>query len=268
MPMEAPRSASGSAGRVVLVTGGVRGVGAGISSVFAAAGCHRRHLCSACGRRPALRIPPLRHPRRRRGQGDGRRDRGATRPPRRRGQQRRRLALRLDGGVQREVQPQDHRAQSAWCTVGFPARQRDDAKPAEWRVDRQHLQPQRPPAVTGHRRLRRGQGGPGKPHPDAGGGVGPEGAGERLRGRDGRDRAVGAVLRRCRVDRRDLEERAARAARHSPPMSVGPQRFWPPTRRPTSAAPRSRCTAAANRRIIWPPRTRTRSSRGRHRVWE
>ena len=36
-------------------------------------------------------------------------------------------------------------------------------RPAARRRDRQHLQPQRPTAVAGHRRLRRGQGRPGKP---------------------------------------------------------------------------------------------------------
>ena len=94
-------------------------------------------------------------------------------------QQRRRFALCLDRGVQREVQPQDHRAQSAWCAVGFPARQRHHAEPAGRRLDRQHLQSQRPAAVPGHRRVRRGEGRLGEPHADAWRWSGPEGAGER-----------------------------------------------------------------------------------------
>src|SRR5947209_9643050 len=46
------------------------------------------------------------------------------------------------------------------------------------------------------------------------------------------------------------------------PMSVGRQRFWPRMQPPTSAVPRSRCTGAASRHIIWPPPTRPRSSKG------
>ena len=123
------------------------------------------------------------------------------------------------------------------------------------RVDRQHLQSQRPAAVTGHRRLRGGQGRPGKPDPDAGGGVGAEGAGERLRGRHGRNR----TSPNCSTATPSRSPRFRRTCRSAgwprPPMSVGPQRFWRRMRRPTSAVPRWRCTAAASRRTIWPPRT-------------
>ena len=109
------------------MTGGVRGVGAGISAVFAGQGA----TVVTCARRPvdgiAVRVPRLRRPRRRVGQGADRRDRRRPRSPRRRGQQRGRLALRAGRRCVGEVQHQDHRAQSAWSAVGFAACQRRDA---------------------------------------------------------------------------------------------------------------------------------------------
>src|SRR6185437_15765199 len=52
------------------------------------------------------------------------------------------------------------------------------------------------------------------------------------------------------------------------PTSAGPPRSWPPTRRPTSAARRWRCTAAASHRTIWRPRRRSSNQhfkrQGRH----
>ena len=52
-----------------------------------------------------------------------------------------------------------------------------------------------------------------------------EGPDQLGRGRHGRDRTVRAVLRRRRLDRRDFDERAARHGWPSPPTSVGPRRF-------------------------------------------
>ena len=141
---------------------------------FRRAGRHRRHLRAAPGRGPALRVPLLRRPRRRRGQGDDRRDRRPARPPRRRGQQRRRFALR--------ARPRSRSAKFnrkiielnlLGAAVGFAARQRRDAEPAA-AADRSSTSA----SVSGRRptpgtaRLRRGQGRRGKPHADAGGRVG------------------------------------------------------------------------------------------------
>ena len=130
-------------GRVVLVTGGVRGVGAGISAVFADQGA----TVVTCARRPVEGLPYEFH------SCDVRDDESVK-------------ALidaivaehgRLDvvvnnaGGspyvpaaeASAKFSTQDHRAQPAWAAVGFDARQRRDADPGARRIDRQHRQRQR-----------------------------------------------------------------------------------------------------------------------------
>src|SRR6185437_12770108 len=59
------------------------------------------------------------------------------------------------------------------------------------------------------------------PHQHTGSRVGAEGQGQLGRRGDGRDRTVGAVLRRRGIDRGDLRERAARPARHTRRRRLG-----------------------------------------------
>ena len=154
------------------MTGGVRGVGAGISAVFAAQGA----TVVTCARRPVEGLPYEFH------SCDVRDDDSVK-------------ALidaivaehgRLDvvvnnaGGSPYVL---GRRASAKFSTkiielnllgplsVSTHANARD-ADPGARRVDRQHRQRQRPPADAGHRRLRRGQGGPGEHHQHAGGRVG------------------------------------------------------------------------------------------------
>ncbi len=115
-------------------------------------------------------------------------------------------------------------------------------------VDRQHLQCQRPQADAGHRRVRRRQGRRGEPDRTLAVEWAPKVRVNAVGGRHGRDRTVRTVLRRRRVDGRDLAPPSHSAGWPSLPKSVGPQHFWPPMRRPTSAARRWPCTAVASRR--------------------
>ncbi len=203
------------------MTGGVRGVGAGISAVFAAQGA----TVVTCARRPVEGSPYEFH------SCDVRDDESvaalieaivdAPRPPRRRRQQRGRIALRAGRRIVGEVQHQDRRAQPSWTAVGFDARERGDADAAAGRLDHQRRQRQRPQADAGHRALRRGQGGHGEHHQHAGRRVGAEGPGELGGRRHGGDRAVRAVLRRRRFHRGHLAQRPARPSRQAGRRRLG-----------------------------------------------
>ena len=189
------RISLGLAGRVVLVTGGVRGVGAGISTVFADQGAS----VVTCARRPVDGLPYDFHT------CDIRDDESVK-------------ALieaivadhgRLDvvvnnAGGSPYVLAADASAKFSrkilelnllGAAVGLDARQRRDAAAGLRRIDRQHHQRQRQASHPGDRGLWRGEGRRREHDDHARGRVGAESAGELGGGGHGRDRAVRTVLR-------------------------------------------------------------------------
>ena len=203
------------------MTGGVRGVGAGISAVFAAQGA----TVVTCARRPVEGSPYEFH------SCDVRDDDSVAalietiveppRPAGRRRQQRGRIALRPGRRVVGEVQHEDRRAQPSRAAVGFDTRERGDADATPGRLDHQRRQRQRPQADAGHRALRCGQGGHGEHHQHAGRRVGAEGAGELGGRRHGGDRAVRIVLRRRRIHRGHIAQRSAGPSRQTRRRRLG-----------------------------------------------
>nr|BAH79697.1 putative short chain dehydrogenase [Pseudomonas resinovorans] len=191
-------------GKVVLVTGGGKGVGRGISQRFLQGGaevviCGRNAPDSlpAHGAHEAVFLPcDVRDLEQL--QAHARHHRGALRPPRRAGEQRRRRAPCRSGHGLATLLRIHHPPQPAGAPQPLPAGQPGDAGAATRRRHHQHLQRQRHPPLPRHRRLWRGQGRLAQPHPVAGRGMGTQGAGERGNRRADPHRTGRTALRRCR----------------------------------------------------------------------
>ena len=185
------------AGRAVIVTGGTRGIGAGIARAFLEAGaqvlvCGRTEppdaasLPGAGGRMAVFARADVRDPvQARRLIGE------AARPLRaggRGGQQRGWVPGRGGGYRVPPAARQGHRAEPDRAAARRPGRQRGDAGPARGRLDHHDRQRERHPALAGDRRVRRGQGGPAPPGHQPRGRVGAQGPGEQRRPGAGGDR--------------------------------------------------------------------------------
>lgn len=158
--------------RVVLVTGGVRGVGAGISSVFAAQGA----TVATCARRPVDGSPYEFH------SCDVRDDESVAALIETVAGRHGRLDVVVNNaGGSPYVLAADSSAKfntkivelNLLGPLGFDTRERGDADAAAGWLDHQRRQRQRPSAHTRHRTIRCGQGGHGEHHRHPGGRVGP-----------------------------------------------------------------------------------------------
>ena len=236
-------------GQVALVTGGTKGVGRGIAQRFADAGAS----IAVCSRsEPESALP------------DGwewfgvdLRDGEAAwamvdsvverlgRARRAREQRRRRAAGRLHHR-EAAVHRAHHRVQPVRGDLLLATRQPLDAAAGHRRVDRQHRQRERAAPDAPDRGVRRGQGRARELHADHRGGVGAEGAGQPRDRGDGAHRAVAPLLRR-RGGHRQGRLRPCRSVA-SPTPTTSATRACSSRHRspPTSAAPTSPSTAAAN----------------------
>ena len=197
-------------------------------------------------------------------------DRRHARPPRRRGEQRGRIALRARRRAVGEVQHQDHRAQPAWAALGLaptPTRRMQSQERGGSIVNVASVSGRRPtPGTAAYGAAKAGV-------ESITSTLAVEWA-PKVRVNSvvvghGGDRAVRTVLRRRGFHRGDLAQRPAGSARQTGRRRLGRRRSWPPTRRPTSAVRRSKCTAAASPRTTWPPPPLTsNSSQGRQRIWD
>ena len=190
-----PEFSFGLTGRVVLVTGGVRGVGAGISSVFAEQGA----VVVTCARREVEGLPYEFH------SCDIRDDDAVKAMVEAIVDRHGRLDVVVNnaGGspyvLTADASAKFNRKIIELNLIGAlsVSQHANDKMQNQQRggaiVNICSLSGRRP--ITGHRCVRGGEGRPGEPHADAGGGMGAQGAGERLCGRHGRNRTIGTVLR-------------------------------------------------------------------------
>ena len=150
------------AGRVVLVTGGSRGIGRGIAAAVRGRRRARRRLRPHRARRAARGLAsssrPMSATPTRSTRVDRRRSPNASRASRRARQQRRRRAAVRHRHRVAAVHRRDHRVEPHRAARVRAEGERGDAGAGRRRRDREHRERERHPTVAEHRRVRRGEG--------------------------------------------------------------------------------------------------------------